>query len=415
MSSENIASGVAPVSGLVVESWPVDRPKPYPGNPRVNDEAVDAVAASIRQFGFRVPIIADRDGVIIAGHTRLKAARKLGLTHVPVHVAADLDEAAARALRLADNKTAEQAAWDFDLLPIELSALRELDWDLTSLGFTEDELAKLLDGLNPVEGQTDPDDIPAVPEEAVSKPGEIYIMGRHKLLCGSATNKADVQRLMGDERVDLLLIDSPYNVSYVGKTKDALTIENDHMEDEEFLQFLTDACTVANDFMRDGAVFYIWHADSEGYNFRSAVKLAGWKVRQCLVWVKQNMVIGRQDYNWRHEPCLVGWKDGAAHYWGNDRCQTTVLEFDRPSRSVDHPTMKPVALFSYQIKNSCRADGIVLDSFCGSGTTVLACEQTGRIARAVELDPKYCDVIRRRWAEHCNGVGCDWVALTPKA
>ena len=212
MSSQNDTAGVATTSGLIVESWPIDRPKPYPGNPRVNDDAIDAVASSIRQFGFRVPIIADRDGVIIAGHTRLKAARKLGLTHVPVHVAADLDEAAARALRLADNKTAEQAAWDFDLLPIELSALRELDWDLTSLGFSEDELAKLLDGLNPVEGQTDPDEIPAVPEEAVSKPGEIYIMGRHKLLCGSATNKADVQRLMGDERADLWLVDPPYNV-----------------------------------------------------------------------------------------------------------------------------------------------------------------------------------------------------------
>jgi len=398
---------------LQVELWPVEKLKPYPGNPRINDNAVDAVATSIKTFGFRVPIIVDRDGVIIAGHTRLKAAQKLGLSQVPVHMAADLDDAAAKALRLADNKTAEHASWDLELLPVELRDLQGLDWNLLDLGFSEDELAKLLEDAEPFEGQTDPDEIPDVPEDAVSKTGEIYTLGRHKLLCGSATNKEDMQRLMGDDRADLWLVDPPYNVSYTGKTKDALTIENDHMQDEEFLQFLTDASTVANDFMREGAVFYIWHADSEGYNFRSAVKLAGWKLRQCLVWAKQHMVIGRQDYHWKHEPCLYGWKDGAAHYWGSDRCQTTVLEFDRPSRSADHPTMKPVALFAYQIKNSCRPEGMVLDSFCGSGTTILACEQTGRTAYAVELDPKYCDVIRRRWAQFVHGEDCDWEKLTP--
>jgi len=406
-------NSIATQPQLQVELWPVEKLKPYPGNPRINDNAVDAVATSIKTFGFRVPIIVDRDGVIIAGHTRLKAAQKLGLSQVPVHMAADLDDAAAKALRLADNKTAEHASWDLDLLPVELRDLQGLDWNLLDLGFSEDELAKLLDDAEPFEGQTNPDEIPDIPEDAVSKSGEIYTLGRHKLLCGSATNKEDMLRLMGDDRADLWLVDPPYNVSYTGKTKDALTIENDHMQDEEFLQFLTDACTVANDFMREGAAFYIWHADSEGYNFRSAVKLTGWKLRQCLVWAKQHMVIGRQDYHWKHEPCLYGWKDGAAHYWGSDRCQTTVLEFDRPSRSTDHPTMKPVALFAYQIKNSCRPDGIVLDSFCGSGTTVLACEQTGRTARAVELDPKYCDVIRRRWAQFVHGEDCDWEKLTP--
>jgi site-specific DNA-methyltransferase (adenine-specific) len=208
-----------------------------------------------------------------------------------------------------------------------------------------------------------------------------------------------MERLCGDQRVDMLLTDPPYNVAYTGKTKDALTIQNDSMGDEAFRTFLRDAFVTADAVLKPGAVFYVWHADSEGYNFRGACKDAGWQVRQCLIWQKNSMVMGRQDYHWQHEPCLYGWKDGAGHLWASDRKQTTLLKFDRPSRSEDHPTMKPVALFEYQLLNNTKGGDIVLDSFGGSGTTLIAAEKNGRIARIMELDPKYVDVIVKRWED----------------
>jgi site-specific DNA-methyltransferase (adenine-specific) len=218
-------------------------------------------------------------------------------------------------------------------------------------------------------------------------------------MCGDSTASTEVERLMAGGKADLLLTDPPYNVAYEGKTAEALTIQNDSMSDDDFRQFLRDVYSTADTVMNPGAVFYIWHADSEGYNFRGAAHDVGWQVRQCLIWNKNSLVMGRQDYHWKHEPCLYGWKEGAAHYWGSDRSQTTVLDFNRPSRNGEHPTMKPVELFQYQVENSSKRRGVVLDLFGGSGTTAIACEKTGRHARLMELDPRYCDVIVKRWQQ----------------
>ena len=253
------------------------------------------------------------------------------------------------------------------------------------------------------------------PVEPNAKLGDVYQLGRHRLMCGDSTSLDDVGRLMDGEKADLLITDPPYNVNYEGGTSEKLKIQNDNMEDSDFRQFLRDAFTAADSVMRPGAVFYIWHADSEGYNFRGACRDAGWKVRQCLIWNKNSLVLGRMDYQWKHEPCLYGWKDedalyedvhtpclygwkdGAGHTWNADRKQTTVLDFDRPSRADVHPTMKPIKLFDYEMRNSTKPGQVILDLFCGSGTTIMACEQNGRSARCMELDPHYVDVIIARW------------------
>jgi DNA modification methylase len=381
-----------------IELRSVSEIKPYPGNPRDNDAAVSAVAESVRTYGWRAPIVVDAEGVIICGHTRYKAALKLGLVQVPVHVARDLTPEQVRAYRIADNKTAELAEWDYDLLPLELAAIQADGTDLALLGFGEDELAELLDpGVR--DGLTDPDEIPELPDEPTTKPGDLWALGEHRLLCGDATRAEDWDRLTEGRAGDLLLTDPPYNVAYEGKTAERLTIANDEMGDAEYCAFLTTALTAAGSHLRPGGSFYLWHADTEGLAVRSACADAGLRVRQCLVWVKSVMVLGRQDYQWRHEPCLYGWADGATHTWLSDRSQTTVLQFDKPVRSAEHPTMKPVGLFVYLIGNSCRRGGRVLDPFAGSGTTVIAAEQTGRKALVMELDPLYCDVIVRRWEE----------------
>ncbi len=387
----------------IVETWPLGRLRPYANNPRVNNGAVPAVAASIREFGFLVPIVATPDGTILAGHTRLKAAQSLGLAEVPVLVARDLDDAKARAFRLADNKTAELAEWDLQKLDEELAALG--DYDMAQFGFEAPD--------EPEEGETEADDAPGVEveEPPVSKPGALYALGEHRLLCGDSTDAHAVARLMGGEKADLLLTDPPYNVAYEGE---AGTIANDSMDDAAFLAFLTRAFKVAAQALKPGAAFYIFHSDFEGLNFLLAAKAAELQVRQCIVWVKNTLVLGRKDYQCRHEPCLYGWKHGAAHRWLGDRRQTTVLEFPKPARSAEHPTMKPVALLEALIRNSSERGDVVLDTFGGSGSTLIACERMGRRARLCELEPRFCDVIRRRWAEHVHGAGCDWEALTPE-
>ena len=365
---------------------------PYVNNPRNNDQAVDAVASSIKNFGFKVPIVIDSKNEIINGHTRLKAAKKLGIEEVPVIVADDLTEDQIKAFRIADNKVAELADWDEELLLAELDMIEmdmgqfnidmsELDLDDSSEEVVEDEF----------------DDTP--PEEPQAEYGDIYQLGRHRLMCGDSTKTEDVQKLMGGELADLFLTDPPYNVAYEGKTKDSLTIKNDNMDDDSFRQFLVDAFKSADSVMKKGAVFYIWHADSEGYNFRGACRDIGWTVRECLIWNKNQIVLGRQDYHWKHEPCLYGWKDGASHLWASDRKQSTVLDFDKPQRNGVHPTMKPIALFDYQIKNNTKGNDIVLDLFGGSGTTIMACEQNGRRGYSMELDPRYVDVIIKRWED----------------
>lgn len=369
---------------------------PYINNPRNNKNAVDKVASSIKEFGFKVPIIIDRDNVIVTGHTRLLAAQKLGIAEVPCIPADDLTPAQIKAFRIADNKVSEFSEWDEEMLKAEFEELGELDFALNLTGFEEDEISTLL-GLDE-KGAAKEDDFDVVlPEEPKSQLGDIFQLGRHRLMCGDSTDKETVEKLMAGVKADLFLTDPPYNVDYEGKTKDSLKIQNDSMADEVFRKFLVDAFNAADNVMKQGAVFYIWHADSEGYNFRGACHDIDWKVRQCLVWNKSCMVMGRQDYQWKHEPCLYGWKPGASHLWASDRTQTTVLNFDKPSRNKEHPTMKPIALFDYQIQNNTKSEDIILDTFAGSGTTIMACEQNGRSAYCMELDPKYIDVIIDRW------------------
>lgn len=386
-----------------IEQWPIVKLLPYSRNARTHSpEQVASIAASIVEFGFTNPILAGSDGVIVAGHGRLAAAHRLGLEQVPVVVLDHLSPTQRRALVIADNRLAENAGWDDDLLKIELESLRDEEFDLGLIGFDEDDLARMLaDDGGTSEGLTDPDETPEPPVNPITQPGDVWLCGdRHRVMCGDSTRIDEVERLMGDGVLaDLLLTDPPYNVAYEGATKDKLTIQNDSMGDDAFRQFLRDAFAAADAVMKPGAVFYIWHADSEGYNFRGACRDVGWQVRQCLIWKKSSLVLGRQDYHWIHEPCIYGWKDGAAHFWASDRTQTTVLEFDKPSRNGDHPTMKPVALFEYQMLNNTAPGAVVLDTFGGSGTTLIACEQHGRQARLMELDAKYVDVIVRRYCQ----------------
>jgi site-specific DNA-methyltransferase (adenine-specific) len=384
---------------------------PYARNSRTHsDEQVAQIAASIKEFGWTNPILTDGDNGIIAGHGRLAAARKLGHEEVPTIELVGLTETQKKAYIIADNRLALNAGWDNEMLTIELNDLMADGFALEILGFDPKELNALLEP-EVVEGLTDEDAVPDVPEEPKTKIGDIYQLGNHRLMCGDSTSIEHLERLCDGQAVDMWLTDPPYNVDMTSKNemlekagkarkdKASFGIKNDSMSDEDFRQFLRDAYTAADSVMKAGAVFYIWHADSEGYNFRGAAKDAGWIIRQCLIWKKSVFAIGRQDYHWKHEPCLYGWKEGAGHLWAADRKQTTILEFDKPNKSGEHPTMKPVALFEYQMLNNTKGGDIVLDSFGGSGTTLLAAEKHGRYARIMELDPKYCDVIVKRWED----------------
>lgn len=383
---------------MQIQEVEVSKLIPYAKNSRTHDDAqIAQLAASIKEFGWTNPILVDGDKGVIAGHGRLLAARKLGYDKVPVIELKHMTEAQKRAYVIADNKLALNAGWDNNFLALELQDLKDQDFDLTLLGFDDKELDALL-SPEIVDGLTDEDAVPDTPIEPKTKLGDIYILGNHRLMCGDSTSIESVETLT-DGLVDILVTDPPYNVAYEGKTKEALTIQNDSMGDDQFRQFLRDAFVAADAVMKQGAVFYIWHADSEGFNFRGACKDAGWKVRQCLIWAKDVMVMGRQDYHWKHEPCLYGWKEGAGHLWASDRKQTTIIECKRPKRNDIHPTMKPVELMEYQILNNTKGQDVVLDLFGGSGSTLIACEKTGRKARLMELDPKYCDVIVKRWED----------------
>ena len=347
-------------------------------------EQINRIANSIKEFGMCDPIgVWGKDNLIIEGHGRLMALKQLGYKEAPIIRLDHLSEEQRKAYTLAHNKSAE-SEWDFEILADELESI--INIDMMDFGFDlqmDEEEPKVIE-----------DEIPEIPEEPKSKYGDIYQLGNHRLMCGDSTNIDDVEKLMDNNKADLLLTDPPYNVDYEGN---AGKIQNDSMEDSQFKQFLTDVFSNANDVMKNGASFYIWHADSEGYNFRSACKEVDWKVRQCLIWNKNAMVMGRQDYQWKHEPCLYGWKDGASHNWYSDRKQTTVLEFNKPTRSELHPTMKHLDLFAYQMKNSTTKGDIVLDLFGGSGTTLIVSEQLDRNAYVMELDPRYVDAIINRW------------------
>ena len=376
------------------------------------DRSATLIAESLKRYGAARSIVIDEDGRILAGNGTVEGAKKAGIDKVRI-IEAEGDEliAVRRAgltedekvgLALADNRSSDLSEWDNDMLR-QLSE----EHDITPW-FEDDEL--LAEVLEIVEGNTDPDDVPEPPAEPTTKPGDLWILGNHRLLCVDSTDPIAMERLMEDKPADLWLTDPPYNVALGmnetpeeakkrNRRTDGKVVKNDSMSDAAFRQFLVDVYTTANCFLRPGGVFYIWHADSEGYNFRGAAHDIGWKVRQCLIWRKSSLVMGRQDYQWMHEPCLYGWTDGSAHYWASDRKQTTVMDFAKPSRNGEHPTMKPVDLFQYQMANSSKPGDTVLDSFGGSGTTLIAAERIGRKARLMELDPAYCDVIVKRWED----------------
>lgn len=374
----------------------IDDLKPYDKNPRKNDGAVDAVAESIDQCGYITPIVCDENLLILAGETRLKALKKRRVKRDNVLQVIGLTDEQKKKYRLLDNKVGEIAEWDIDLLMAELS-----DVDFGDFDFGFDELMAMAEDstIEATSSAVEDNYDEPIPETTTVKRGDIYQLGRHRLMCGDSTCKADMALLMDGNKADMLLTDPPYNVNYTGGTADHLTIQNDNMEDAAFRSFLIDAFSAADAVMRPGAAFYIWHADSEGLNFRGACHDVGWPVRQCLIWNKNSLVMGRQDYQWKHEPCLYGWKGGAAHTWTSDRKQTTVIDFDKPLRSDIHPTMKPVGLFDYEIQNSSRPGDIVLDAFGGSGTTIIACEQNQRRGFVMELDERYVQAIINRWEE----------------
>ena len=399
---------------MQIQNVPISSVKPYEKNPRFNDDAVDAVARSIKEFGWQQPIVVDRDMVIIVGHTRLKAAESLGLSEVPVIIAENLTPEQVKAYRIADNKTGEIAEWNFELLPFEIKDLQDANFDLSLLGFDSEELDRILNGDADKQvstGETEPDAVPEAPEIPESRRGEVYQLGEHRLMCGDSTNAADTAKLMGEDKAVLYLVDPPYNVALQGSN--GLTIQNDDMSDADFRKFLNSAFKCASGVMEPGAVFYIFHSDSESANFRLAAKENDLEVHETLYWIKNSFVLGRFDYQYQSESALYGWKPGAAHNWYSDRCQTNLLHYDKPKCNDAHPSMKPVEMLVYLVQNSSKHGEIVLDNFGGSGSTLIACEQTGRVCRMMELDEKYCDVIRRRWAEFKYGEGCDWKRLTP--
>ena len=379
---------------MQVEMLAIDSLVEYAANAKQHPASqIAQIKKSIEQFGNNDPIAVDEDNVIIEGHGRLYALQELGFKQVPVIRLTHLSDAQKKAYILAHNKLTMNSGFDLDLLGSELDKIADIsDIDMSDFGFELD-----------FGDEVSEDDFNSeLPEEPKTKQGDVYRLGRHRLICGDSTNLAVIKRLCGEHLVDLYLTDPPYNVAYEGKTKDKLTIENDKMRDEAFREFLSSAFKAADGVLKSGAAFYIWHADSEGYNFRGGLRDVGWQLKQTLIWVKNAHVMGRQDYHWKHEPCLYGWTKGA-HMWTGDRRQTTVLEFDRPNRNAEHPTMKPVALFDYLIRNNTKAGDLVLDSFGGSGTTLIACEQNQRTALISELDPRYCDVIVRRWEDLTGG------------
>jgi DNA modification methylase len=378
-----------------IEYVALDKLTPYARNSRTHSkDQVKQIAASIREFGFTNPVLIDDEGTIIAGHGRVLAAQHLQLTDIPCIRLGYLTETQRRAYVIADNKLALNAGWDEELLKLELEDLQLDGFDLGKIGFDAKELSEAM-GLD--DKEVVEDEVPEPPVDPITKPGDLWLLGEHRLLCGDSTKAEDVERLMAGLRADLMLTDPPYNVDYTGKTKDALKVANDSMADNDFRKFLVDCFIPAFDAMKPGASFYIFHADSEGYNFRGAVKDCQQEVKQCLIWAKNTLVMGRQDYQWQHEPCLYGWKQGAAHGWYSDRKQTTILKFDRPSRNQEHPTMKPVGLFAYLMGNSTAPQGLAYDPFLGSGTTLIAAEQLGRKCYGMEISPQYCDVIVKRW------------------
>lgn len=382
-----------------IQKISIEKLKPAEYNPRKDlkpeDEEYQKIKKSLIEFGYVAPVIVNADMTVIGGHQRLKVLKELGYTEIECNIV-DLDKDKEKALNIALNKITGE--WDNAKLEELLAELKETEIDMDATGFSFDEVDNMLkDITGSKEDDFDVDQALDEIEEPISKTGDVWILGRHRLMCGNSTQKDDVMRLMNNQDADMILTDPPYNVDYVGKTSEALKIENDNMNETEFYNFLLDAFRNMFESIKYGGSIYVFHADTEGLNFRNAFKAVGFKLAQCLVWVKNTFVMGRQDYQWRHEPILYGWKEGAGHYFVDNRKQSTVLEFDKPSKNAEHPTMKPIDLLVYLIKNSSKENDIILDLFGGSGSTLIAAEQIQRTCYIMELDPKYCDVIIKRW------------------
>lgn len=376
----------------------VSRLIPYANNARTHSDAqVAQIAASIKEFGFLSPIIISGDDTIICGHGRFYAALKLGLKKVPCIREEYLTEAQRKAYVIADNKLSLNAGWDEELLAVELSDLQDEAFDLSLTGFSDEELADLLRTDDAVDDDFDVDD--ELEKPVFSKSGDLWILGRHRLLVGDSTKDEDMDILMNGEKANLVVTDPPYNVDYEGS---AGKIKNDHMENDRFHDFLLDAFRNMHRVMADDASIYVFHADTEGLNFRSAFREAGFYLSGCCIWKKPSLVLGRSPYQWQHEPVLYGWKEKGKHRWFTGRKETTIWEFDKSKRNAEHPTMKPIPLLCYPIQNSSMTGTIVLDPFGGSGSTLIACEETERRCFTMELDEKFADVIVNRYYQYSS-------------
>jgi DNA modification methylase len=390
---------------IELHHWPVGKLIPYGRNPRKNDHVIEQMAGAIQEFGFRIPIIAKSSGEVVDGHLRLKAALHLGLETVPVVLADDLTPMQIKAFRILANRSATWAEWDEDLLRLELEELQLDDFDLALTGFDDDEIAELLAGEETTtEGNADEDAAPEVPVAPVSKPGDVWIMGKHRLLCGDSTDAASYDTLLGNERVAMIFQDPPYNVDYANTAKDKLRgtnrpILNDNLGDG-FQDFLLAAFKPA--LARCNGAVYVAMSSSELDTLQAAFGAAGGKWSTFIIWAKNTFTLGRSDYQRQYEPILYGWPEGATRHWCGDRDQGDVWHFNKPRVNDLHPTMKPVELVERAIRNSSRPGDVVLDPFGGSGTTLIAAEKSGRQARLIELDPKYVDVIVRRWQEYAG-------------
>ena len=377
----------------------IDKLIPYVNNARTHSaEQVNKLRSSLREFGFINPVIIDKDYGVIAGHGRLLAAREEGIKEVPCVLVDYLTEAQKKAYILADNRYAQDAGWDEELLRIEIEALQAEAFDVSLTGFEDQEIADLFADENGTGAEDDDFDLSAALEKAAFvERGDVWTVGRHTLMCGDATSPEDVATLMGDRKANLIITDPPYGVSF--KSSDGLSIQNDSIKGEEFYNFLLASFQNMAAHLTKGGAAYVFHADTEGLNFRKAFQDAGFHMAGCCIWVKNSLVLGRSDYQWQHEPVLYGFLQNGKHPWYSDRKQTTIWNFDKPKRNKNHPTSKPLDLLAYTIGNSSQANAVVIDTFGGSGSTLMACEQTNRICCTMELDEKYASVILRRYIE----------------
>lgn len=374
---------------------------PYVNNARTHSqEQVNKLRGSLREFGFINPVIIDADYNVIAGHGRLMAAKEEGIEEVPCVLVDYLSEAQKKAYILADNRYAQDAGWDEELLRLEIESLEGMDFDVSLTGFNEDEIADLFADSEGTGAEDDAFDLSdALEQAAFVERGDVWVVGRHRLMCGDATSPEDVATLMEGKKANLIITDPPYNVAF--ESSDGLSIKNDKMENDKFYEFLLAAFKNMAEHLEKGGSAYVFHADTEGLNFRKAFIDAGFHLSGCCIWVKNSLVLGRSDYQWQHEPVLYGFLQNGKHYWSKNagRSQTTIWNFDKPKKNKNHPTSKPLDLLAYPIGNSSQENAIVIDTFGGSGSTLMTCEQTNRICHTMELDEKYASVILRRYVE----------------